>query len=89
MGKKIGKILLLFAGAVLAVILLDKLHVPMKYISNGLLALCMAFIINFLILRKTSKRRVLKKQERLDAVRHTHSFENVSVKLVNSTVIRK
>ena len=89
MGKKIGKILLLFAGAVLAVILLDKLHIPMKYFSNGLLALSMAFIINFLILQKTSRRRVLKKQERLEAVKHTHSFENVTVKLVSSTMIRK
>lgn len=89
MGKKIGKILLLFAGAVLAVILSDKLHIPMKYISNGLLALGIAFIINFLVLQKTSRRRVLKKQERLEAVKHTHSFENVTVKLVSSTMIRK
>ena len=89
MGKKIGKILLLCAGAVLVVILSDKLHIPMKYFSNGLLALGIAFIINFLVLQKTSRRRVLKKQERLEAVKHTHSFENVTVKLVSSTMIRK
>ena len=83
MGKKIGKILLLFAGAVLVVILSDKLHIPMKYFSNGLLALSMAFIINFLVLQKTSRRRVVKKQERLEATKHTHYFENVTVRLVS------
>ena len=86
MGKKIVKILTLFAVAILAVIVLDKLNLPMKYFSNGLLALCMAFIINFLVLRKTSRRRVIKKKERLDGADYSCSLDNVTVQVVSSFI---
>ncbi len=84
MGKKIGKIVILFTCAILCVLVLDRLDISVKYISNGLLAICAALIINFLILRKTSKNTVLKKKERLSAIKHTHSFENVLVRPIST-----
>lgn len=86
MGKKIGKILVLFTCAILIVVVLDRLNISIKYISNGLLALCVAFIINFLVLRKTSQRRVMKKKERLESANYSHSFDNVTVQVVSSFI---
>lgn len=86
MGKKILKILLLFAVAIIAVIILDKLSVPIKYLSNGLLALCVAFIVNFFVLKKTSRRKTIKKKEKLEGAKYSCSFENVTVEPVNTFI---
>lgn len=86
MGKKIGKVLVLFICAILIVVVLDRLHISVKYISNGLLSLCVAFIINFLVLRKTSRRKGMNKKERLEGANYSHSFDNVTVQVVSSFI---
>lgn len=62
-----------------------KIAQPMKYISNALLALGIALIINFLILRKSMGKVALSEEELLENVAHKYILKNKNLTVTNVT----
>ncbi|MBQ7774732.1 MAG: TPM domain-containing protein [Lachnospiraceae bacterium] len=58
---------------------------PMKYICNGLMAISLAMIINFLIMRVQAANRAPGKEARLDALYHYCDLEDTRATFVHST----
>lgn len=57
----------------------------MKYICNALMALSLAFIINFLVMRAQASGRAPKKADRLAAMYHYCDIKNPSVDYYRSS----
>lgn len=58
---------------------------PMKYISNILLALVLAFLINYIIVRSVSRTKKVKEGEILQYINHQYQFLNPSIEFVCTT----
>lgn len=58
---------------------------PMRWISNGLLALVFAFLINFIIVKCVSASKKASNREVLDSLPHSCRVKNINVALTNVT----
>ena len=58
---------------------------PMKYISNALLAIAIAILINYFIVRQTSRVRKASDNEIVNGVFANNAFNNVSVNFIRQT----
>lgn len=58
---------------------------PMKYISNALLAIILALLFNYLIMRNMGKNRVPGQKERLQSMNYHYSLINTRADYVNTT----
>lgn len=63
----------------------SRIAQPMKYISNALLALTLAFLINYFIVRITS-RNSSKQTIRLEGIRQDFHLSNTRAEFLNTTV---
>ena len=62
-----------------------RISQPMKYISNALLAIAIAILINYFIVRQTSRVRKASDNEIVNGVFANNAFNNVSVNFIRQT----
>ena len=62
-----------------------RISQPMKYISNSLLAIAIAILINYFIVRQTSRVRKASDNEIVNGVFANNAFNNVSVNFIRQT----
>ena len=62
-----------------------RISQPMKYISNALLAIVIAILINYFIVRQTSRVRKASDNEIVNGVFANNAFNNVSVNFIRQT----
>ncbi len=63
----------------------NKIAQPMKYISNAVLALVLALMINYFVVRAMSRSVKPGKKELLDSTRHKYELANAETEFVNTT----
>ncbi len=63
----------------------SRIAQPMKYVSNGLLAVILALLLNYFLLRWMSKSRAPKEQELLAGIAHRYSLANPRATHLNQT----
>ena len=63
----------------------NRIAQPMKYISNALLAVILALLINFFIMRIVSRNRVPGQQELLKRMQYHYSLTDAQAKYIKTT----
>lgn len=63
----------------------SRIAQPMKYVSNGLLAVILALLLNYFLLRRISKSRAPKEHELLAGIVHRYSLTNPRTTLLKQT----
>lgn len=63
----------------------NRIAQPMKYISNALLAVILALLINFCIMRLVSRNRIPGQKERLRRMKYHYSLTDTQAKYIRTT----
>lgn len=63
----------------------NRIAQPMKYISNALLALILALLINFFIMRFMGRSKMPSQKERLSRMRYHYSLTNTHAKYIRTS----
>lgn len=63
----------------------SRIAQPMKYISNALLALILALLVNFFIMRFMGRNRMPSQKERLSRMRYRYSLKNTRAEYISTS----